>query len=207
MIWSDVTVITAAIPNRIATYLPLCIASVRRQTRPPIEHRIGIDHLHRGHGPIITALTAHLDTRGLVLLADDDELYPTHLERLIAVAIDTGAHVVYPYADLSTWPEGSVQRAVINRPWDIHSPRELARSNWIPGGGVLIDTELWRMAGGVSSAPERFHDSDWHLWRALLAAGATFTCVPEELWLYRCHAHQLQAMVDGRRATREDVIG
>jgi hypothetical protein len=54
MIWSDVTVITAAIPNRIATYLPLCIASVRRQTRPPIEHRIGIDHLHRGHGPIIT---------------------------------------------------------------------------------------------------------------------------------------------------------
>jgi hypothetical protein len=202
---ADVTVITPAIASRIATFLPETLESVATQTVQPAAHLVGIDHARRGHGPILNELLRTVTTRYVVLLADDDTLHPTHLERCLETI--GGADVCYPYADLSTWPTGSIQRAVINQPWTAASPDRIQQTNWIPGGGALIRLSALRRIGGLSERPEDFHHSDWLMWRDIAATGGRFVCIPEPLWSYRCHPQQLQAVCDGR-STRplEDLL-
>jgi glycosyltransferase involved in cell wall biosynthesis len=188
-----VTVVTPAIPERLTTFLPEALASVAAQTIRPQAHLVGVDIHHRGNSHILNQLVATVTTEWVVLLADDDVLYPTHLERCLSVSDD--ADVVYPYADLSMWPGNAGQRTLINAPWN---PERIKRKNWIPGGCALIRTEMWHRVGGVSTDPHHAHIHDWIMWRDIAEAGGRFVCLPEELWLYRYHPGQMEARVDGR---------
>lgn len=190
---ADVTVITPALLERLDTFLPKAVASVEAQTVGPVEHLIEFDYKRRGNAPLLNAMAEQVTTTWLVMLADDDLLHPTHLERCLAVSGD--ADVVYPYADMSSWPPDADQRRVINAPWN---PQRIWAHNWIPGGCTLIRTEMWRRVGGVSTVPAHKHIHDWLMWQDIASLGGRFVCLPEELWFYRYHPNQMEAIVDGR---------
>lgn len=200
MIPGAVTVITPAIEYRFGRFLNECLDSVRQQTVRPYAHLIGVDYARRDNAVMQNQLAATVDTEWLVLLADDDMLYPTHLERCLEVA--DGFDVVYPYADMSTWPSSAPQAKLINQPWD---PERIKVLNWIPGGCALIRTEMWNAVGGCSTSRLHRHNHDWIMWQQIAAAGGRFRCIPEPLWLYRFHDAQKEALVDGRapRVDRE----
>jgi hypothetical protein len=191
---ADVTVITPAILERRDNYLLEAVASVEAQTAPAAAHLIEFDTERRGNSFILNALAEQVETEWLVLLADDDTLHPNHIERCLSVSDD--ADVVYPYADMSSWPETSVQRSLINAPWD---PVRIWKLNWIPGGCALIRTSMWRRVGGVSTVQRHRHIHDWLMWQDICNVGGRIVCLPEELWFYRYHPNQMEALVDGRR--------
>lgn len=197
----DVTVITPAIEERwrygTPSMLEQCVASVLGQTWRPVAHYIGLDLAQRYNAKVQNDLACGVETEYLVILADDDYLFPTFLETLVPIAEDTRADIVYPYADLSGWPEGSPQRRVINQPWDAH---RIQATNWIPGGCCLIRRSAWERVGGCSERRAHRHDHDWRFIREVANTGGTVVCHPEELWHYRCHPAQMQAEVDGRTA-------
>lgn len=194
---ADVTVITPAILERLDTFLPEAAASVQAQTVGPVTHLIDFDYKRKGNAPILNALAEQVETEWLVMLADDDLLYPTFIERCLAAS--DAADVVYPYADMSSWPEASIQRMLINAPFDA---QRIFNENWIPGGCALIRTEMWRRVGGVSTVPAHRHIHDWLMWQDITSLGGRFVHIAEPLWFYRYHPNQMEAMVDGRVVAR-----
>jgi glycosyltransferase involved in cell wall biosynthesis len=197
MTYADVTVITPCIERRLTDMLPECIASVRAQTVQPAAHFIGVDYSRRGNGRLLNELVAGVTTEWIVMLADDDLLYPEHLERCLTA--QAGVYdVVYPYADLSDWPERSFIRRAVNKPW---VPGRIMMTNWIAGSAVLLRTSMYRFVGGISEDPEHVHCNDWKMWQDIEREGGKFFCLPEVLWRYRHHPHQMQAACDGRTGT------
>lgn len=171
-----IAVLTPAIPER-GQMLAEAIASVAAQTRAPDLHLVLVDHERNGcavaHNRMLAAaLAAGCDY--VALLADDDVLYPNHLEVLAAAA--DGAEVVYSWCDV----EG--------RDWNPNAdfdPDRLTRESYIPGTALLHAKTVATLGGWRADAA--FGWEDWDLYKRLLAAGKRFVCVPEVTWKYRFH--------------------
>ena len=169
-----ISVITASLPSR-AAMLAECVASIAVQTRPPIEHLVGVDHARRGSAATRNILlTASSGTR-VAVLDDDDVAYPHHLERLAMADAD----IVYSYCDVEGRPGWTP-----NEPFDAAALRD---RNYIPIT-TLISAELLRDLGGWRDDVAHGWE-DWDLWLRALDAGASFACVPETTWRYRFHGH------------------
>lgn len=170
-----ISVLTASLPEREA-FRAEAIASVNAQTFAPIAHLIGIDHERVGPAAILNRLlpaAVAMSAEWVALLADDDVLYPQHLEALSACE---SGDIRYSYCDVEGRGGWSP-----NAPFD---PDRLRRENYIPAT-TLIRTELAVTLGWNVDAANGWEDYDF--WLRALDVGAEFACVPEVTWLYRFH--------------------
>lgn len=92
-------------------------------------------------------------------LDDDDELYPDHLEALLATAARTGARVVFGDVEcVEHASDGPVRRTIFTGPSD---PVRLRFENTIPLIAVLMERDAALAAGGFD--PETPFFEDWDL--------------------------------------------
>lgn len=170
-----IAVLTTAVPERL-NLLRECCASVRNQTLQPVAHLIGLDYAHEGNIRNLNGLARHadeLDCDWLMPLADDDLLYPHHLQTL-AEASDS-ADVVYSWCKVVGRNGWSPNRHF--------NPDALLDGNYIPAT-ALIRTDLARELGWWrEDATHGFED--WDFWKSALKIEARFHCVPEVTWIYR----------------------
>ena len=179
MLKGEVTVLTSAVPHRV-NMLQDCIKSVINQTKKPYAHHIGIDYSKAGCGAMMNRMAKDVKTEWIAFLADDDILYPNHLEVLLD-AVDDKAKMIYPWCNVSGkgWADNW-------NPNSLYDPDRLKRGNYIPGT-VLFHTETYHELGGFNETP--FITEDYNLWQALLAKHGQFSikCVPVITWEYRFH--------------------
>lgn len=178
---TDVTVAMAAIPPRIGGQLFLdAVSSVRNQTQVPvggISCALDVDR----YGAAVTRQRA-LDavrTTWVAFLDDDDFFYPTHLETLTKLALDTGADYVY------SWFDG-------NNPFPMHRGRQFNRDEpHHTTMTVMVRAELARAAGGFLLPNGPLHQDwmgeDWMFTLRCAEAGAIFAGSPDITWHYRVH--------------------
>jgi len=150
-----------------------------------------------------------VETEWVTFLDDDDELYPQHVERCLALADETAADLVYPWWDgancdlfrvqhdgqLRT-PEGlpftDTMKRMLLGDYDWAEGRDFG--NYIPVT-VVVRTALLKEVGGFpvpgsDDWPHR-NGEDHGLWIRLLRAGARFAHLPERTWKYHLHGAHL----------------
>ena len=164
-----VTVLTASIPERLDK---LCeaVASVNRQIVRPKAHLIGVDHARRGAPAVLNELAGCADSEWLMVLDDDDVLYPNHLLALLDESDDVD--VVYSSC---VWV--GREFAQYNRPFD----RELLKRKSVVSHTAMFRRDLWAKVEGWRSE----WGYDWRFWPRLSQAGARFHHVNEKTWEYR----------------------
>lgn len=184
-----ISVILPTVSWRTALYAE-AVAGIEAQTLP------------RHQFEVITACDDSLDAgkfnrmveraRGEYVLwhADDDRLRPTALERMLACARETGAHIVS--ANVQTFSAAGVGAiaSFTGAPWTFESFRH-GPPVWITS---LIDRARCVAAGGF--AFDQLVYADWALWYELWKAGAQNAHVPDVLWEYRSHSDQASTRID-----------
>jgi GT2 family glycosyltransferase len=171
--------LTASLPER-HVFRDDAIRSVAAQTLAPVAHIVAIDYERVGPGAMLNRMMPAALAAGaewVAQAADDDLLYPHHLETLYAAAED--ADVIYPYCEV----EG--------RNWSPNAPFDadrLRRENYIPAT-TMIRASLCAELGWREETANGWED--WDFWLRALDAGARFKCVPEVTWLYRFHGSNL----------------
>jgi glycosyltransferase involved in cell wall biosynthesis len=166
-----IAVLTASIPER-HELLAECIASVSAQTLKPVQHVIGIDHERAGCVPTMNRMLKSVDADWVALLADDDLMYPHHLETLHAHT-DEG-DIVYSWCDV----EG--------RNWNPNTPFDadrLRQANYIPSTSLIRKSLIDKLGGWDADAAHGWED--WNFWLRALDVKARFVCVSEITWRYR----------------------
>lgn len=164
----EITVITATIPPR-ADMLAEAVESVKAQTLQPVAHVIYTDVARRGIRWSMNQLWPQVETPWMQWLADDDILYPDHLEKVAALAPD--ADIVHSYCDVTG--RGG---------WEPNYTAE--ESGYWMTATALMRTSLVRELGGWSMTdwPE-----DHAFWLRAAAAGARFAVNKTRTWQYRFH--------------------
>ena len=175
-----VVVVTASLPER-HEYRAECIRAVEAQTVKPVAHVVMIDHERVGPAVVLNRMLAAAlacDADWIAQVADDDLLYPDHLQTLLEASAE--ADIVYSYCDVEgrDWFDP-------NAPFDAE---RLRQQNYIPAT-TLIRAELCRELGWRADSAHGFED--WDFWLRALDAGARFVCVEQRTWLYRFHGANL----------------
>jgi hypothetical protein len=194
---AGITVITASLPER-AQLLVDCIISVARQDPPLFGHLVHCEERPVTMDPAVHAsrqlniLLAQVETEWVSNLDDDDYLLGNFSEVMGGRA---GADVIYSWGqnagkvNCNDWTESVLDRM-------------RRAGNFISANGAIVRTEFLRSAGGwptdwVGERGDGGHFAggdaewqDWAMWLRLARAGATFRCVPEVTWHYRCHDGQ-----------------
>ena len=174
-----IVVLTASLPNR-HDFRAEAVRSVDDQTLQPVAHFVGIDYERVGPGEMLNRLLVSALEVGadwIAVTADDDVLYPHHLETLYAASDD--ADIIYPYCDV----EG--------RAWSPNAPFDadrLRRENYIPAT-TMIRASLCADLGWKRDTTNGWED--WDFWLRALDADARFKCVPVVTWRYRFHGSNL----------------
>lgn len=168
-----ISVITATLPERSAL-LAEAVASVTQQTLPPDEHLVGYDYRRRGGARAYNVLASAATSDWLAILPDDDVLYPSHIERLVAHR--ENADIVYSYCDVT----GADPWTAYNQPFDAEALRRTSVVSHV----ALVRTQLVLDLDGWDDGPAY----DYRFWLKALEHGARFVSVPERTWLYRLDA-------------------
>lgn len=168
---TTVSVVTPAIPERF-DLLAEALESVAKQNVPPLEHIVVVDYERVGTAKTLNKALFASHGEWIAVLADDDVLYPNHIEACLKAA-EMGVDVIYPACDCD-W-----DLPQINRPFN--GP-ELARQNYIPATTLIRRSTLLNLGGWPNEREE-----DWALWLRIHVAGGRFVYVPEVTWHYRVH--------------------
>lgn len=172
---SDITVITPAISTRF-DHLRHLLNSIESQTLKPAAHLISVDYDRVGCAANMNRMVAAVETEFMIMIADDDIMYPTCLERLRA---EIGDHdMIYPWTKV-------VGRGNWNPNSHFDSNR-LRHACYIPGM-YMLRTEVWRELGG---APNVICE-DYAFQLKMLDANKKIKCLPEILWEYRFHGSNI----------------
>lgn len=173
----DVTVAIPTIPPRVEL-LGQALRSVVDQTHAAAAISIAVD-IHK-QGAWVTRQRA-LDavaTPWVQFLDDDDMLYPQHLDRLLACAVDTGADYVFSYWDLTR--SGDVL-GHFGREFNPADPTHTTMC-------VLVRTELAKTVGFTPPDPaDENSGEDWRFTLDCVAQGAKIVHLPEQTWYWRHH--------------------
>lgn len=150
--------------------------SVWAQTLRPAMHLVGNgDGRREAH--VLNELIDPADCDAYMVLNDDDYLLPECLERC-ATLIDE-FDIVYP------WPKVEGRPAI----FDLSKLRS--------GGGIpitaLIRKSVFALLDGYRAYREGAgrEGADGDFYARALNAGATFTHIPERLWVYRFHGDNM----------------
>jgi glycosyltransferase involved in cell wall biosynthesis len=177
-------VIPVHLPRLSSGMMDRALHSVRTQTRPVEAISIAVDSTHAGAAATRNEALWGVTTEWIAFLDSDDQWRPSHIERLMATAQETGADLIYPWFNIvpagqDPWPYREGQ------PFD----RELLTTeNYIPVT-VLVRTELIKRSGGFRpKGPPTNPCDDWGAWDALLEEGAVFHHLNERTWNWWWHA-------------------
>jgi glycosyltransferase involved in cell wall biosynthesis len=215
------------IPGR-EDLLARAVASVKDQTLPPAELRIQVDRDRRGAAWCRNEALARVDTAFVAWLDDDDTLLPDHVQTLVDGHNETGADLVFSYAEfiggrdpLACCHNGVLTAEPINVPFGFQQRDHLdsrrgtlcpwcgcQRGNVIPVTN-LVRTEAIRAVGGFPE-PHSMPDvamsgdcEDYLLLCRLLDAGAKFYHVcGVRTWQYHFHDEPGTGNTGGRGAHR-----
>jgi hypothetical protein len=208
----EVTVVIPSLPERTA-WLERAVRSVNRQSAPPADISIHVDHDHAGAHVARNAALAAVATPWVAFLDDDDTFHPNHLQVLIDGANRSGADLIstYPAPDppglqdaLVCCYKGIPVRGPVHVPW---GPEQLdhldARKGQRcphcgkPRGSYIMMTNLVRTdlidkIGGFPEPVSMGDDfagcgaEDYLFLLALLDVGAQFHHVTgQRTWTYR----------------------
>lgn len=213
-----VAVCVPTIPPRRAL-LDRALGSVWRQTRPPDQVVVTMDHEGLGAGPTRNRCWRSADTDYVAFLDDDDELLPEHLETCLQALDESGADVAYPWFHLVGWEEATPWRpdplavpvnGELRHPLGVSFGREQAdhmrRHAFIPISTVVRRAALVDSGGfPTPGSPEWPRDNfeDWGCWLRLLDRGATFVHVPRRTWI--CYHSETEGT--SGRPWRETPVG
>lgn len=165
---TDITVITATIKGR-EDMLAEAAASVAAQTLPAAAHIVYLDERRKGIRHSMNQLWPQVQTPWMQWLADDDILYPDHLEKVAALTPD--ADIVHSYCDVEG-RDGFLPNWTVEESGYWMTATALMRTSLVAGlGGWSMDD--W---------PE-----DHHFWLKAKNAGARFAINTTPTWLYRFH--------------------
>lgn len=173
---TDITIVTPTIPPRIKL-LNRAMDSVAKQTWPPDNISIAIDHQRWGAARTRNRALFAAQTTWVAFLDDDDTLKPQHLMRLKERQEETGADVVVPWFDVvggsDPFPGGE------HIPWDPEHPYSFPISN-------LVRREFALDVGGFPDVQvsAMCAAEDWFFWMALRDAGAKVERLYERTWNY-----------------------
>ena len=180
---SGITVVVTTVGEPRRAMLRRALESVWSQTLQPDQVVVAQDtqrygaawNRQLGHRCVRTPLVAYLD--------DDDEFYPTHLERLHAEMLRTGADLVYPWFDVFAGVDPFPM--FYELPWDNARPHQipvtfLARTEAISEVGGWYD-------GVDPDDPSKDPDGnrageDWRLTMRLVERDAKIVHLPERTW-------------------------
>jgi glycosyltransferase involved in cell wall biosynthesis len=171
----SVTILTATLPER-ADMLAEAVASVKAQqlaTFDDVDHVVLIDHKREGAGALLDDGLQLVKTPWVMVLDDDDVLYPNHLATVMARRRDY-TDVIY-----------TMPKVVGGTFTQYHEPFDsgvLARRN-IVSHTALMRTSYVRQAGGWNNV----RTFDWDLFKRIDALGADFLQLPDVTWEYRLH--------------------
>ena len=154
------------------------IGSVNRQTRPVDEISIAIDNGRLGASDTRNRAWRNTSADWVAFLDDDDWWLPSHIERLEATQIETGADVVYP------WFEGNDPFPQFEGlPWDNEQPHLFPIC-------YLVRRELLEEVDGFAPpnwpSPDCANE-DWPTILKYVEAGAKIVHLPERTWAYNWH--------------------
>jgi glycosyltransferase involved in cell wall biosynthesis len=139
---ADVTVCTATIPSR-SEMLKRAITSVQNQTQQPLNHIVKLDQNKIGGAAMIDLIVNEVKTKYLMILDDDDEFLPEHIESLYSKIEEEQADLVYPHFKYATRGDGGHLEQFFNVPWDNRNPHQVPLT-WI------CRTDVFLEAGGFS---------------------------------------------------------
>jgi glycosyltransferase involved in cell wall biosynthesis len=125
----DVTVCTATIPSR-TQMLQRAVASVNSQTLKPKAHIVKLDENKIGGAAVIDLIVEEAKTKYVMILDDDDEFLPNHIELLYAKIEQEQADLVYPHFRYATLPDAGHLQRFFNQPWDNRYPHQVPLT-WI----------------------------------------------------------------------------
>jgi len=176
---NDVTVVIPTIPPRRFSYLREALHSVSMQHYPIAAVAIATDVDREGAAATRGRALSMARTRWAAFLDDDDQLYPQHVEHLLALALETGADYTFSYWDLERTPD---ILGHFGRRFDPADPHHTTMT-------VLVRTEL-AQAVGFTPRPEGdvAGGEDWRFTLGCVAAGAKIVHLPEQTWFWRHHA-------------------
>ncbi len=170
---TDLTIVTATIPER-ATLLHELRQSIALQTvRPP--WLVKTDWKREGPAAVINDLVAQVDTEWVFRCDDDDLFDPTHFE-VIAAHLGDHADIIYTWPRID--PPGWIGETGLQV---IGSPEFLREHNFI-ASAAAVRTSVWRELGGYRTDVK---NEDHDLWVRALDAGARFQCIGQVTWTYR----------------------
>jgi hypothetical protein len=167
-----ITVITATIPGR-EDMLAECRASVAAQTLPAAKHLVYKDTQGRGIQHSMNVLWPQVRTEWLQWIADDDILYPGHLEAVAAYT--ASADIIHSNC------------VVVGRDGFHPDTKDYEDGLWHTAT-ALMRTSLVREIGGWD---ERAFPEDHFFWLKAKRAGARFAKHREPTWEYRFHGRNL----------------
>ena len=134
---ADVTVCTATIPSR-AEMLERAIDSVKNQTLQPKDHIIKLDDQKQGQAAVLDSIVEEAQTKYVMMLDDDDEFLPIHIQSLYAKIEEEQADLVYPHFRYATRGDGGHLEQFFNEPWDNRYPHQVPLT-WICRTDVFLD--------------------------------------------------------------------
>jgi hypothetical protein len=183
----DVTVAIPTIPPRRDDLLPLAIRSALVQSHMIAALSVAVDTDHLGAWHTRQRALDAVRTEWVAFLDDDDQLYPNHVERLLAHAHETGADYVFSYFDTTKTPD---VLGLFGRPFDPADPTHTTMT-------VLVRTELAQQIHFTPREPEHYvGGEDWRFTLGCVAAGAKIVHLPEQTWFWSHHG--------GNTSGRED---
>lgn len=121
----------------------------------------------RNHGLML------VETPWVAFLDSDDELDPTHVEKLLACAKETGADYVYPWFRVHGGSDPFPQ--FFGKPWDDNAPHSTTVT-------ILVKTEIAKEIGFIDIPEE-----DWHFTLRCVAKGVKIAHLPERTWTWHHH--------------------
>lgn len=171
--------VTVCIPAHAARYrngmLNRALASVAAQTQIPERVLVQYDAEGKGAGWTRRTLLGLVDTEWIAWLDSDDEWFPEHLEKLMAVATATESVFVY------SWFQGGDPLGHFGLPFNPCTPHHTTM-------GVLVRTDIAKEVGFPDNEAGRFANEDWAFITgvAKLACerGLKMTHLAERTWHY-----------------------
>ena len=170
------------IPPR-AQLLRRALTSVEAQIYPATKIEVAVDVDKNGAAVTRNRALFAAQTKWVAFLDDDDEMYPQHLERLVAHQLETDADVVWPWFDVIG---GSDPFPIhFGRQWDPERPHSFPVT-------TLVRRQLAVKVGGFPDGEWE----DWNFWLRLNEAGAKFAHLPERTWAYHHDSYNTSGRPD-----------
>lgn len=172
-----VTVCIASHPARTQTWLAAALGSVLKQTRQPEAILVVNDTQRQGAGWTRRTLLNAVETEWIAWLDSDDEWYPEHLEKLLAIAAERDDIIfVYP------WFDGGDPLGHFGLPFNPCTPHHTTM-------GHLVKTEIAKRVGFYDSQEGPFSNEDWlfivGVSEIACQEGLRMVHLPERTWYYR----------------------